>query len=40
MIDLRSVSRVGQSDLGKNAERVGELRAAIEKRLNQVPQTQ
>ena len=40
VIDLRSVSRVGQSDLGKNAERVGELRAAIEQRLNQVPQTQ
>ena len=36
VIDLRSVSRVGQSDLGKNAERVGELRTAIEQRLNPV----
>ncbi|MEQ8412250.1 MAG: DUF1499 domain-containing protein [Erythrobacter sp.] len=32
-IDLRSVSRVGQSDLGANAERLRELRAAIAERL-------
>ncbi len=34
VIDLRSVSRVGQSDLGKNAERVRELRVAIDGKLN------
>lgn len=34
VIDLRSVSRVGQSDLGKNAERVRELRLAIERDLS------
>lgn len=32
-IDLRSVSRVGVSDLGYNAERVKDLREAIEDRL-------
>lgn len=32
-IDLRSVSRVGQSDLGTNAARLRELRAAIAERL-------
>lgn len=32
-IDLRSVSRVGQSDLGANAERLRELSAAIAERL-------
>lgn len=32
-IDFRSVSRVGVSDLGKNAERIKELRAATEARL-------
>lgn len=32
-IDLRSVSRVGQSDLGANAERLRALRAAIQERL-------
>lgn len=32
-IDLRSVSRVGVSDLGYNAARVEELREAIEERL-------
>ncbi|AOL22830.1 fatty-acyl-CoA synthase [Erythrobacter litoralis] len=32
-IDLRSVSRVGQSDLGANAERLRALRAAIAERL-------
>ena len=32
-IDLRSVSRVGVSDLGYNAERVEDLREAIEDRL-------
>jgi fatty-acyl-CoA synthase len=32
-IDLRSVSRVGQSDLGANAERLRALRSAIEQRL-------
>ncbi|MGI8943485.1 MAG: DUF1499 domain-containing protein [Qipengyuania sp.] len=32
-IDLRSVSRVGVSDLGYNAERIRELSAAIEERL-------
>ena len=25
IVDVRSVSRVGQSDLGKNAQRIGEL---------------
>ena len=35
VIDLRSVSRVGQSDLGKNAERVRELKMAIETKLDQ-----
>ena len=34
-IDLRSVSRVGVSDLGYNAERVEDLRDAIEDRLGQ-----
>lgn len=34
-IDLRSVSRVGVSDLGYNAARVRELAAAIEARLKQ-----
>ena len=34
-IDLRSVSRVGVSDLGYNAERVKELREAIVDRLGQ-----
>ena len=33
VIDLRSVSRVGQSDLGKNAARVEELKLAIEAKL-------
>lgn len=28
-IDFRSISRVGQSDLGKNAERIGELRDEV-----------
>ncbi|KPP93877.1 DUF1499 domain-containing protein [Erythrobacter sp. HL-111] len=32
-IDLRSVSRVGQSDLGANADRLRDLRAAIAERL-------
>ncbi len=32
-IDFRSVSRVGVSDLGKNAERIRELRAATQARL-------
>ncbi len=30
VVDVRSVSRVGQSDLGKNAERIGEILAALE----------
>ena len=29
VVDVRSVSRVGQSDLGKNAQRIGEILAAI-----------
>jgi uncharacterized protein (DUF1499 family) len=32
-IDLRSVSRVGQSDLGYNAARLEELSEAIRERL-------
>lgn len=34
-IDFRSVSRVGVSDLGANAARLRELRAATEKRLSE-----
>jgi hypothetical protein len=34
VVDIRSVSRVGQSDLGTNAERVEELRAGIAGRLS------
>ena len=34
-IDIRSVSRVGQSDLGYNADRVEELSEAIRERLGQ-----
>ena len=33
VIDFRSVSRVGMSDLGANAKRVGELRAAVARDL-------
>jgi len=33
-IDFRSVSRVGMSDLGANAARIAELRAAVAERLN------
>ena len=32
-IDFRSVSRVGQSDLGANAKRIAELRAKVETKL-------
>lgn len=34
-IDFRSVSRVGQSDLGANAARIAELREKVEARLGQ-----
>ena len=34
-IDFRSVSRVGQSDLGANAKRISELRSKVEELLNQ-----
>ena len=30
VVDVRSVSRVGQSDLGKNAQRIGEILAALQ----------
>lgn len=33
VIDFRSVSRVGLSDLGKNADRIRELRKAVEAKL-------
>jgi uncharacterized protein (DUF1499 family) len=29
VVDVRSISRVGQSDLGKNAERIGEILALL-----------
>ena len=32
-VDFRSVSRVGQSDLGANAKRIAELRAKVEAKL-------
>ncbi|RGP40246.1 hypothetical protein BPTFM16_00528 [Altererythrobacter insulae] len=35
MLDIRSVSRVGRSDLGANAKRIAALRAEIEQRLSQ-----
>lgn len=34
-IDFRSVSRVGRSDLGKNAERIADLRARVAEQIGQ-----
>ena len=34
-IDFRSVSRVGRSDLGKNAERIAELRSRVAEQIGQ-----
>ena len=33
LVDVRSKSRVGRSDLGKNAERIRDFQAALAKKL-------